>query len=226
MDYFSLTKHHPRLFNNTNTVLQIISDEQIIKAWQNKRRLYLGEKNLPENWADIGIVLDDPYLVILRDLVKFPDGSLGGFSRLCHRAFLDSGANGVIILPEYQGKILLLHQYRHATRQWHYEVPRGFGEPQISPEENACKEIEEETGGTVTKLVSLGVLHSNTSYDSMSTSLFYAKLKTIGAPNEDEGIESFVWLTVKELEEWIANEKITDGHTIAAYAKAKLKGLI
>jgi len=226
MDYFSLLKHHPSLFDNTNTVLQIISDEEIIEAWQNEHRSYLREQRLPENWADIGIVLDDPYLVVLRDLVKFRDGSLGGFSRLCHRAFLESGAHGVIILPEYQGKILLLHQYRHATRQWHYEVPRGFGEPQISLEENACKEIEEETGGTVSTLVSLGALHTNTSYDSMTTFLFYAELKTIGVPNEDEGIESFVWLTAQELEEWIANEKVTDGHTIAAYTRAKLKGLI
>jgi ADP-ribose pyrophosphatase len=226
MDYFSLTKRCPSLFDNTNAVLQIISDEQIIKAWQNNRRLYLEETCLPENWADIGIVLDDPYIVILRDLVKFPDGSLGGYSRLCHRAFLEAGADGVVVLPEYQGKILLLNQYRHATRQWHYEVPRGFGEPQVSVEENARKEIMEEIGGEVDKLVSLGSIHSNTGYDAMSTSLFYAKLKTFGTPNGYEGIESFVWLTVKELEEWIANEKITDGFTIAAYTKAKLKGLI
>ncbi len=226
MDYFSLTKHYPSLFDNTNAALQIISDEQIIKAWQNKRRLYLREKYLPENWADIGVVLDDPYIVVLRDLVEFPDGSLGGYSRLYHRAFLEAGSGGVVVLPEYQGKILLLHQYRHATRQWHYEVPRGFGEPNIPIEENARKEIEEETGGTITKLVSLGIIHGNTGYDSMSTSLFYAKLASVGAPEINEGIESFVWLTVKELEEWIANEKITDGFTIAAYTKAKLKGLI
>ena len=56
--------------------------------------------------------------------------------------------------------------------------------------------------------------------------LFYAKLSSVGKANENEGIESFIWLTVKELEEWIANEKITDGFTIAAYTKAKLKGLI
>ena len=56
--------------------------------------------------------------------------------------------------------------------------------------------------------------------------LFYAKLSSVGTPEINEGIESFVWLTVPELEDWIANEKITDGFTIAAYTKAKLKGLI
>ena len=121
---------------------------------------------------------------------------------------------------------MLLHQYRHPTRQWHYEVPRGYGEPNVPPVENAYKEIEEETGGKVSELVSLGEFYNNTGYEAASVALFYAKLTSVGTANVNEGIESFVWLTVKELEEWIADEKITDGFTIAAYAKAKLKGLI
>ena len=165
MDYFSLMKCRSDLFENNNAMLRIITDEQVIKAWQIQRRLELKKEALPESWADIGIVLDDPYIVILRDLVEFPNGRLGGYSRLCHRTFLDGEAHGVVVLPEYQGKLMLLHQYRHPTRQWHYEVPRGFGESQIPLEENARKEIEEETGSAVTKLVYLGVLHSNTGYD-------------------------------------------------------------
>lgn len=121
---------------------------------------------------------------------------------------------------------MLLHQYRHPTRQWHYEVPRGYGEPNIPSDKNARKEIEEETGGKVEELVSLGEFFNNTGYETAPVALFYAKLASIGNPNNNEGIESFVWLTVQELEEWIANEKITDGFTIAAYTKAKLKGLI
>ena len=121
---------------------------------------------------------------------------------------------------------MLLHQYRHPTRQWHYEVPRGYGEPHVSAIENAHKEIEEETGGKIEELVSLGEFHNNTGYEAASVALFYARLSSVGAANVNEGIESFVWLTVEELEEWIADGKITDGFTIAAYTKAKLKGLI
>jgi len=136
------------------------------------------------------------------------------------------GGHGAVILPEYHGKILLLHQYRHPTRKWHYEVPRGYGEPNTPLDVNARKEIEEETGGVAAELVSLGEFYNNTGYETAPVALFYAKLSSVGTANENEGIESFVWLTVKELEEWIANEKITDGFTIAAYTKAKLKGLI
>jgi ADP-ribose pyrophosphatase len=190
-----------------------------------KKQEEFRQKKLPLEWADIGVILDDPYNIIIRDLVQFPDGDMRGYGRSIATASLEGG-KATVVFPEYNGKILLLHLYRHATRQWHYEIPRGYGEPNISIEENARNEIEEETGSGIEELVSLGDVHSNDGYESVAVSLFYAKLKSVGSGNTDEGIESFVWLTVKELEEWIADGEITDGFTIAAYTKAKLKGLI
>ncbi len=225
IDYHNLAQLHPDLFSNDDALIKLVMDRGIIQSWQDKRKSLLEEKSLPLEWADIGVILDDPYNIIVRDLVEFPDGDIRGYGRSIATATL-KGGRGVVILPEYQGKILLLHQYRHPTRQWHYEVPRGYGEPNILAVENAHKEIEEETGGKVSELVSLGEFYNNTGYESASVALFYAKLASVGTANVNEGIESFVWVTVKELEEWIANEKITDGFTIAAYTKAKLKGLI
>jgi len=225
MDYFSFVNSHPNLFNNKNALLSIVLDQKIISDWSTKKEGELRKAQLPVEWAKIGIVFSDPYFFVIRDLVRFPNGRLNGYCRVLSEANL-SGGNGVVVLPEYEGKVMLLHQYRHPTRQWHYEVPRGYGELNTPAEENARKEVEEETGGTIAKLVDLGEFYNNTGFEGGAVSLFYAKLSSIGTPNEDEGIESFVWLTVKELEEWIANEKITDGFTIAAYTKAKLKGLI
>jgi hypothetical protein len=39
-------------------------------------------------------------------------------------------------------------------------------------------------------------------------------------------VDKFVWDSIPELEKMIADGEITDGFTIAAYTKAKLKGLI
>lgn len=225
MNYSSLKRLHPSLFNNENALLNIVFDKYIIDEWETKRKDELMQKQLPLEWAKIGVLLDDPYNILVRDLVKFPDGEMRGYIRSIATATL-KGGKGVVVLPEYEGKIMLLHQYRHPTRQWHYEVPRGYGEPNIPAEVNAHKEIEEETGGKVEELVNLGEFYNNTGYESASVALFYAKLSSIGEANVNEGIESFVWLTIKELEEWIANDKITDGFTIAAYTKAKLKGLV
>lgn len=225
MDYFSLVKRQSRLFINENAILNIILDQKIITEWEEKKEAELKQKGLPLEWAKIGVILDDPYNIIVRDLVQFPNGDMRGYGRSIATASLNGG-KGVVILPEYEGKILLLHQYRHATRQWHYEVPRGYGEPNTSADKNAHLEVEDEIGGKISKLVSLGDFYNNTGYESASVALFYAKLSSVGKANENEGIESFVWLTVNELEEWIANEKVTDGFTIAAYTKAKLKKLI
>jgi ADP-ribose pyrophosphatase len=225
MDYFSLVKSHSKLFDNKDALLNIVLDQKTISEWEAKREAKLKQKGLPLEWAKIGVILDDPYNIIVRDLVQFPDGDMRGYGRSIATASL-RGGKGVVVLPEHEGTIMLLHLYRHAMRQWHYEVPRGYGEPNIPAIENAHKEVEEETGGKVSELVSLGEFYNNTGYESASVALFYAKLASVGMPETNEGIESFVWLTVKELEEWIANEKITDGFTIAAYTKAKLKGLI
>jgi ADP-ribose pyrophosphatase len=225
MDYHSLIEAHHDLFDNENALLKIVLDPKIISEWEAKKEAELKQKGLPLEWAKIGVILDDPYNIIVRDLVQFPNGDMRGYGRSIATASL-RGGKGVVVLPEFEGKIMLLHQYRHPTRQWHFEVPRGYGEPNIPAIENAHKEIEEETGGKVSELVSLGEFYNNTGYETASVALFYAKLASVGAPEVNEGIESFVWLTVKELEEWIANEKITDGFTIAAYTKAKLKGLI
>lgn len=225
MDYFLLVKSHPQLFGNKKAPLNIVLDEKTILNWEAKRKEELRHQNRPLEWAEIGVLLDDPYNILIRDLVKFPNGEMAGYIRSVATATL-KGGKGVVILPEYEGKIMLLHQYRHPTRQWHYEVPRGYGEPNIPAADNARKEIEEETGGKIIELVSLGEFYNNTGYEAAAVALFYAKLASVGEVNRDEGIESFVWLTVAELEEWIASEKITDGFTIAAYTKAKLKGLI
>jgi ADP-ribose pyrophosphatase len=225
MDYLSLVKSHPYLFDNENALLKIVLDQKTISEWEANKEAELKQRGLPLEWAKLGVILDDPYNIIVRDLVQFPNGAMRGYGRSIATASL-RGGKGVVVLPEYKGKIMLLHQYRHPTRQWHYEVPRGYGEPNIPAIENAHKEIEEETGGKVAELVSLGEFYNNTGYETASVALFYAKLASVGMPEINEGIESFVWLTVKDLEEWIANEKITDGFTIAAYTKAKLKGLI
>jgi ADP-ribose pyrophosphatase len=223
--YTELIKNHPMLFDNENALIRIISEENTIARWQEERYKQLIEKNQPKGWADLGVILDDPYFIVIRDLVEFPDKRMNGYCRVIGRASLQGG-QAVVVLPQFQDKILLLHQYRHPTRQWHYEFPRGYGEPNTSPENNARQEIEEETGGVIEKLVGLGEFYNNTGLEGHSVSLFYAKLSSFGNPNENEGIESFIWLSVSELEDWIADAKITDGFTIAAYTKAKLKGLL
>lgn len=223
--YYKLLDEYPYLFGDDASPLKIIKNKSIILNWQKDRQKVLSKMYAPIEWADIGVLLEDNYIIVLRDLVEFPNGQKNGYIRMIPRSDLFGGI-GVIMLPVYEGKILLINHFRHSTRRWHLEIPRGYGEPGISSTENAQKELEEEVGAKTSKLISLGYIYPETGFESQRVELFLARLISVGIPEINEGIQSFTWLTVKELEEWIANEKITDGFTIAAYTKAKLKGLI
>jgi ADP-ribose pyrophosphatase len=225
MRYLELLQKHPDLLGDKEALLRIITDRKMRVQWQNRRKIELRMNQQPLSFADLGIILEDPYFMVVRDLVEFPDGQMRGYCRVINQADL-RGGRGVVVLPEYEGKIILLHQYRHPTRQWHYEVPRGYGEPNTPSIVNARKEIGEEIGGIITELFDLGEFYNNSGFEGSAVSLFFAKLSSIGSPNVNEGIESFVLLEIPEFEHWIADGKITDGFTIAAYLKAKLKNLV
>lgn len=224
-EYLEFAKNHPELFSNDEAMLKLELNSNIIANWMNLRRKELAEKRSPIEWAEIGIILRDKYILVIRDLVEFPDGNRGSYFRILNQADLNGG-QGVVILPSMNGKYLLLRQYRHPTRSWSYEIPRGFGEPGVTAEQQAKNEISEETQGEIAELIDLGIYHSNTGLEGNKVKLFYANLKSIGKPAQTEGIESYYWVPLAELEEMIATAKITDGFTIAAYTRAKLLGIL
>lgn len=89
------------------------------------------------------VVFQNQFLTLYNDKVRFPDGSLGRYLRK-----RSGGADyGVCVMPvDERGNLLLIRQFRHQTRQWMWEVPKGFGEHYLSALECAKKELKEETG--------------------------------------------------------------------------------
>ncbi|MBN2239428.1 MAG: NUDIX hydrolase [Dehalococcoidales bacterium] len=223
--YLDLVINSPSLFTNDAASLRIITDASEILEWQEVKREQLRQKHLPLNWADIGIILEDPFIFLIRDLVEFPDLTRNGYIRSVNRDTLQGG-QGVVILAKNAEKFLLLHQYRHATRSWHLEIPRGCGEPGILAEDQAKTEIKEETGGEISTLVNLGYFYNNSAFEGSPVYLFFAQVSLIGEPAKNEGIDKFVWVDIVELERLIRDGEITDGFTIAAYTRAKLSQLI
>jgi ADP-ribose pyrophosphatase len=116
IDYFDLIKTQPHLFRGKGVPFEIVTGREQIQGWEAARRKELEDQHAPLEWSKIGVILDDPYIVVLRDLVRFPDGRLGGYFRVINRADL-RGGQGAVVLPWVGGKIILLYQYRHATRQ-------------------------------------------------------------------------------------------------------------
>jgi len=117
------------------------------------------EQTLKERWkangvaqanlnkrAQSGVLMEDQYFILLKDPVIFPNGADGLYSRLIHASMLQGtiGAAALPITPE--GKIVLNLNYRHATRGWEFELPRGFARDGEAPLQTVIRELKEETG--------------------------------------------------------------------------------
>lgn len=216
-DYLALIQQQPSLFTNEGAALKIITDPEQILEWQNG----------PGKFLPIGIVLDDKYILGIRDLVEDSEGNRYGYIRIVNRADLKSGQS-VAVIPIFQNKIVLIEHFRHATRKMHYEIPRGFGEPDTPGRDNAMLELSQEIGGTVQEenLIKLGNYHCNTGMESMAVELYYADLTSYTIPEKAEAILKIQEVRVDQLEQMIRDDQITDGFTIAAYTRAKLAGLL
>ncbi|MEW6030460.1 MAG: NUDIX hydrolase [Chloroflexota bacterium] len=213
--YLSLMQERPELFRNKGEKgeIRIITDETQIRAEQKKIRAKLKKEGKPSSWIDIGVLAEDEWDYLVRDLVEFPDGRIGGFIRGINRKNLEGGT-GVVIMPVRGDKVLLLKHYRHETRNWYWEFPRGYGTPGLSAEQNAHKELSEEVGLLPTKLVPV--------FRGTGVLFFYAEMED-GQPQTKDGeaIQKIELIDIREVGEWILNNKITDWFTIIAFLMAE-----
>jgi ADP-ribose pyrophosphatase len=154
--YRSLLAARPALARNPKggiTVVSGPSDTARIEAVMAER---FAAQGLPREWARAGIFYEDPYIILLRDAVIFPDGKPGLYHRVIAR---HDDPTGVAVLGRYDGKIVLVRHFRHPSRTWHLEIPRGAVGADEDPAHVAHLEISEEIGGTIRSLRRLGLLH-------------------------------------------------------------------
>lgn len=131
---------------------------------------------------------------------------------------------GVCILArDEEGRILLVEQFRKPMEEAYLELPAGKLEPELSPEENAKKELEEETGYRCDSLVRLGAYASSPGYSDEMIHLFLAEGLREGVRGGDD--DEFIHLhrlTEEEFQEAIRTGTIKDLKTVAAYALSKV----
>ncbi|MFE6780355.1 NUDIX hydrolase [Streptomyces sp. NPDC057702] len=163
--YDQLRAERPDLFVNSPDGIDLLLTPEAVEA---ARR---GAGAAPDE--PVGVVYEDAYVTAVRDAVRFPDGSHGLYLRILPRA----AGPGVVILPlTPAGRVVLVEHYRHATRAWHWEAPRGMGEADSTGAENAARELREEIGARATELVPLGDLHPDTGLLGSRVELFAARL--------------------------------------------------
>jgi ADP-ribose pyrophosphatase len=216
-------EQHPELFVNVPGGIEILNKEEQMDTVEQARMQELAEAGLPAEQGHVGLVFEDLYCIVLRDAVEFPDGGRRTYLRITTPL---KGVQGVAILPRYRDKVLLIRHFRHATRRWHLEIPRGFSMPGLSNEENARKELKEEIEADATRLEDLGHLYPNTGMGTEYVALYYAEVAAYGSPQKSEGIAEILPVSLEDLETMIRDDLLTDGYTLAAYTRARLKGLL
>ncbi|MFZ2008077.1 MAG: NUDIX hydrolase [Stellaceae bacterium] len=221
--YRSLLNARPALAQNLPGGIDVITDPAGIERVESAMAQRFASKGLPRDWARAGVFYEDPYIMVLRDAVIFPDGQPGLYHRAIGR---HDGPTGVAILGKYRGDVILVRHFRHPTRAWHLEIPRGA----IAGDENATQmahvEISEEIGGTISSMTQMGVIHGASAFMRHRVVLVYAEFTAIGTPALGEGVGDIVPIPPARLEQLIRDSEITDSFTVAAAYHARLRGLL
>lgn len=216
--YFELVAQRPEQFvNPPGDIYEILLEPDRIAHAQAEAGRHRIANGLAADDTRVGVLAEDPYLLVMRDAVRFADGSYGLYNRL----MVPSGA---AILPILDAGVVLLNRFRHGTRRWHLEAPRGSFSGVGTRAEEARRELFEEIGAEASELVDLGLLHSTTGCLDEEHQLFVARIAAIGSPDRHEAIQSLEVLPIARVEAMIADGTITDGPTLALFLRGRLRG--
>ena len=155
-------------------------------------------------------VYEGPVFGIRRDEVIEPSGV-----RAIREVITHPGS--VVVLPVLpDGRILLIQQYRHATRQYLWELVAGRMDHGETPKVAAARELIEETGYRAKRLRVFLDVFPTPGFLEERMFLLLAEGLTAGEaePEEDEKIISRAY-NRKELEEMIRGGKLRDAKSIA-----------
>jgi ADP-ribose pyrophosphatase len=123
----------------------------------------------------------------------------------------------VVVLPVLPDKkIVLIRQYRHATRQYLWELVAGRIDAGENPKQAAARELIEETGYRAKKFTIFLNIFPTPGFLEERMHILLAEQVTPGEahPEEDEKIDSLAYSRT-QLEEMIRTGKIIDGKTIS-----------
>jgi ADP-ribose pyrophosphatase len=165
-------------------------------------------------------VYETPWQDFYYDDIVHPNGESGKYAWIKSH----SGNGAVMTIPVTPSeKYLMIKVYRHPSKRYLWEFPAGLIEDGESPEESGRRELIEETGITPVNMEFLG---SHIPIGGLSGEAFYAVLAEIPEISTDdiqvqteEGIVEARLFSRKELIDFIQNEEVSEGLTLACIAR-------
>src|SRR5215831_12869530 len=147
---------------------------------------------------------------VRRDEVVEPNGVQAKREVITH-------PGSVVVLPVLSdGRIVMVRQYRYATRQYLWELVAGRKEPEETPQKGAARELLEETGYRAKKLKVFLEFFPTPGFLEEKMWLLLAEGLTAGEaqPEEDEKLDVKAY-TEKQLRSMIKNGELKDAKSIA-----------
>lgn len=137
---------------------------------------------------------------------------------------------GVVVIAFYESRIVLINQYRHAMKEWLYELPAGMINENEDPQEAGRRELIEESGFIPSKMMSLGIYYPSPGSTTEKIHLYCAYCDDCkdAEPEDSEQIEVLT-VTEDEFQQMIFNNTFLHSGGIVAYYKyilAKQQGLL
>lgn len=155
------------------------------------------------------IVYDGPVFGIRRDELIEPGGVRTKREMITH-------SGSVVVMPILDdGRIVLIRQYRHAARQYLWELVAGRIDEGESPRKGAARELIEETGYRAKKFRIFLDFFTSPGFLEERMFILLAEGLTPGqaSPEEDEQIVARAF-EPRKLEQMIQKRVIRDGKTI------------
>jgi ADP-ribose pyrophosphatase len=156
------------------------------------------------------MVYKGPVFGVRRDLVLEPDGVRAQREVITH-------PGSVVVLPVLDdGRILMIRQYRHATRQCLWELVAGRIDAGETVKHAAARELREETGYRAKRLSVFLDVFPTPGFLEERMHLLLAEGLTAGKaePEPDEKIFSHSY-NLNELKDMIHSGKLRDAKSIA-----------
>lgn len=156
------------------------------------------------------MIYEGPVFGVRRDQVNEPDGL-----RAMREVITHTGS--VVVLPALSdGRIVMVRQYRHAARQYLWELVAGRIDKGETVKQAAARELLEETGYRAKGYSVFLHMFPSPGFLEEQMHIVQATGLTEGEaqPEDDEQIEVGIF-GVKELQQMIQRRRLLDGKSIA-----------
>jgi ADP-ribose pyrophosphatase len=182
-----------------------------------KKRLAASSPEQPETAEIISsdVVYKGPVFRVTKDKVIEPNGKEGVKDVVRH-----NGSAVILAVDNSKSRkdpwIVIERQYRHAARQFLWELPAGTLDPGEDPLLGAQRELEEETGYRAKKWKPLVKYFASPGFLGEAMNVFLAEGLIPGhaRPEDDEDIE-FRLVKLSEIMKMIRRGGILDGKTLS-----------